>query len=278
MIAILRASLAAFALIGLIGLAPPARAASLWSEGTGAKLRLLAGAPEGAGADRVHWAGIEIALDRGWKTYWRSPGDSGIPARIDAAASRNLKAIELLWPAPERFVDEGGTTFGYKGRVVLPLRITPVDAAAPVILSLAIDYGVCETLCVPVHARAQLLLFGAGPDAAAVAQARARLPAIRGGLVRQGEFGVHAVSLDGSALLVQATAAEGRAELFLEGPPELGLPAPERIASGGNRAVYRLPLDDRLRGRLAGQELVSTMVAGARAVEQRWRVPEVALK
>ena len=59
-------------------------------------------------------AGIELRLAPGWKTYWRYPGDSGIPPRFDFAKSRNVKSVTVRWPAPQRLTDESGTSIGYK--------------------------------------------------------------------------------------------------------------------------------------------------------------------
>src|SRR5689334_18069750 len=96
--------------------------ASPWDGGKSADLRL--------------GAGVEIKLAPGWKTYWRYPGDSGVPPRFDFAGSENVKSVEILWPAPHRFSDESGITIGYKNDVIFPLRIVPQDAAKPVLLRL----------------------------------------------------------------------------------------------------------------------------------------------
>src|SRR5262249_29648678 len=96
----------------------------------------------------------------GWKTYWRYPGDSGVPPRFDFAGSQNVKSVEVVWPAPRRFSDESGITIGYKDGVVFPLRIVPQDAAKPVLLRLKADYAVCEKICIPAEGRAELLLDG----------------------------------------------------------------------------------------------------------------------
>src|SRR5262245_48206912 len=106
---------AAIALIGLGfagGYATPGEAAdaSPWDKGSNWSVRLIGGAAQ-AGLVR---AGIEIKLDPGWKTYWRYPGDSGIPPRFDFAGSGNVKAVAVMWPAPHRFPDGAGHSIGYK--------------------------------------------------------------------------------------------------------------------------------------------------------------------
>src|SRR5262249_5891122 len=119
----------------------------------------------------------ELRLDPGWKTYWRYPGDSGVPPRIDFSRSDNVKTVKVGWPAPHRFSDEGGQSIGYKEHVIFPLSITPVDVRRPVTLGLDLDYAVCEKLCVPVEAESELMLAGDGAShEAAVAAAEARVP------------------------------------------------------------------------------------------------------
>ncbi|MGB3141534.1 MAG: protein-disulfide reductase DsbD domain-containing protein, partial [Aestuariivirga sp.] len=81
------------------------------------KVFLIAGGQEGG----VWQAGILAELEPEWKTYWRMPGDSGIPPQFDWAGSQNSAAIEVGFPVPRRFNDEGGETIGYHDRVVFPV-------------------------------------------------------------------------------------------------------------------------------------------------------------
>src|SRR5690348_3357395 len=131
--------------------------ASPWDGDARASLRLVAGSRTN---DATALAGIEIKLAAGWKTYWRYPGDSGVPPRFDFAGSENVKSIEIAWPAPHRFIDESGTTIGYKDDVIFPLHIVPQDAAKPALLRLKADYAVCEKICIPVEGSTELRLDG----------------------------------------------------------------------------------------------------------------------
>ncbi len=94
---------------------------------------------------------LELLLETGWKTYWRSPGDSGLPPRFDWTGSGNLSAITLHWPAPEAIRSGESLSLGYHDRLVLPLTASPEDPAQPLDLHLSVDLGVCEKVCVPVH-------------------------------------------------------------------------------------------------------------------------------
>jgi DsbC/DsbD-like thiol-disulfide interchange protein len=121
--------------------------ASAWVEDNYSKLRLIAG--NNTTRSPMLRAGIEMELQPGWKTYWRYPGDSGVPPRFVFAGSRNVKTVKLLWPAPQRFVEAGSNSIGYHERVIFPLHVVPNDPARPVILQADVHYAVCKNLCVP---------------------------------------------------------------------------------------------------------------------------------
>lgn len=123
-------------------------------------------------------AGFRIELADGWKTYWRKPGDSGIPPRFDWSGSENLAGVEILWPAPVTFDSFGLLTIGYKRQMVLPLKLEPVDPARPIRLSLNVFYGVCSDICIPAEATLSLEIAPDAPeaDAAPIRAALAALP------------------------------------------------------------------------------------------------------
>ena len=94
-------------------------------------------------------AAIDLVLAPGWKTYWRSPGDAGIPPSFDWSASQNVRAVKVHWPAPSVFDSNGMRTIGYHDRLVLPVEVTPIDPSMPVTLSLRMELGVCDEICLP---------------------------------------------------------------------------------------------------------------------------------
>src|SRR3978361_1490237 len=132
-----------FAATLLASAAVEARAqdASPWQRDGHSAVRLLAGSRSGA----VLMGGIGFQLEPGGKTYWRTPGDSGVPPRFDFSKSDNVEAVTVLWPAPMAFDDgAGGHSLGHKGQVVLPLRIVPKYADKPMMLRAALNYDVWE--------------------------------------------------------------------------------------------------------------------------------------
>src|SRR6201992_3369679 len=151
----LRAAFGVTAALLASSLAVDARAqdASPWIRDGHSAVRLLAGSRSGA----VLLGGIAFQLQPGWKTYWRTPGDSGVPPRFDFSKSDNVEAVTILWPAPLVFDDgAGGTSLGYHDQIVLPLRLVARDVDKPVTLRAEINYAVCEKLCIPVDAKAEL--------------------------------------------------------------------------------------------------------------------------
>jgi DsbC/DsbD-like thiol-disulfide interchange protein len=174
-------SLIGTSLVGT-SLAAAAEQASRWDGDARSAVRLIAGSSPTGKAIR---AGVELRLKAGWHTYWRYPGDAGVPPRIDFAGSQNVKSVDVLWPAPRRIPEEGLVAIGYVSDVIWPLAIVPQNPAKPVTLRLKLDYAVCEKLCVPAEGKAELVLPAAakgqssqGPSAqdAALAAAEARVP------------------------------------------------------------------------------------------------------
>jgi DsbC/DsbD-like thiol-disulfide interchange protein len=144
-----------------LAMAPHFKAAaadsSPWDGDARSAVRLVSGSQGSQpGRDGLLKAGVEMRLATGWKTYWRYPGDSGVPPVFDFSKSENAKSVTVLWPAPHRFDYEGGASIGYKGEVTFPVHVVAENPGRPVKLRLAIDYAVCEKLCVPARGQAVL--------------------------------------------------------------------------------------------------------------------------
>ncbi len=265
------ATLAAFGIVLLAG--APARAAdtSPWVEDNYSAIRLIAGANK-PGADSLR-AGIEIKMQPAWHTYWRYPGDSGVPPRFSFAGSDNLATVKVLYPAPHAFTDEVGTTIGYKGNVILPLRVFPRQKGKPVTLRAKIDYAVCDRLCVPVEAKLELTLSPTGgADNPALAAAEARVPKP----VAAAEAGLTAKRANDDKLkplvFVDLAAPAGQpVEVFVEGPtPEWALPIPKPAPGAPpGHAHFGFELDGLPPGvdPKGPFELTFTIVQGDRATE-----------
>ena len=254
----------------LVVLSPASRAASAPPvKVPGADVILMAGAVSGINAD----AGIELKLAPGWKTYWRYPGDSGVPPRFDWTGSRNMRTADVAFPAPRRFSDgASGHSIGYKGgTVIFPVRVTLEAPGKATRLDLALDFAVCDTLCVPAQAQMSLeVTAGASEANAALAAARAKLPAPAP--MGQAGLGVVSFTVDRASkpavLEVVANTRSDKPDLFAEGPTDAwALPLPARQALGDGRTRFTLPLDGLpTDARWQGATLSLTLVDGADAV------------
>jgi DsbC/DsbD-like thiol-disulfide interchange protein len=227
----MRAALGFAATLVASSLAIEARAedASPWQRDGHSAVRLLAGSRSGP----VLMGGVAFTLQRGWKTYWRTPGDSGVPPRFDFSKSENIEAVTVLWPAPKKFDDgAGGHSLGYQNEIVLPLRIVAKNADRPVTLRADINYAVCEKLCIPVEANAELTFSSvASTEDSALSAALDTVPKP----ARVGDpnpLTIRDVKRDGkSAVLVDVTTPDAKdVNLFVEGPtPGWSLPVPKLL-------------------------------------------------
>jgi DsbC/DsbD-like thiol-disulfide interchange protein len=250
--------------------------ASAWDEDTRSGMRLIAGnAPQNA-ADGALRAGVELKIAAGWKTYWRYPGDSGVPPRFDFTQSTNVKDVTIQWPLPHRFADGSGYSIGYRDAVIFPLRVIPQDKSLPVTLRLKLEYAVCEKLCVPVGAKADLALSrGQSSQDAALAAAEAQVP--KPVSLSEGKaFAIRSVRRDSVAgkplVVVDVMAPEHfSVDLFAEGPSaDWALPLPKAMAeapSGERRFTFEL--DGLPPGAKATDPatLTLTAIAGTDAIE-----------
>src|SRR3954469_21827521 len=264
------------AAIGLAGavatcFALPARAqdSSAWQKDAHSAVRLLAGSRSGP----VLLGGIAFQLQPGWHTYWRNPGDSGVPPRIDFGKSENIEAVTVLWPAPTKFADgAGGISLGYQKEVVLPLRIVAKNPEKPVMLRADINYAVCEKLCIPVEASTELAFTSvASTEDSALSAALDTVPK-PATIGDPNPLTIRDVKREGKNSVLVDVAAPDSAEvnLFVEGPtPDWALPVPKLLPHGppGVRR-FAFDLDGLPPGANPdGAALKLTLVGGERAYE-----------
>jgi DsbC/DsbD-like thiol-disulfide interchange protein len=120
--------------------------------------------------------GIRLTLSPGWKTYWRSPGDSGIPPAFDWTGSENLGEVRIHWPRPAVFLTNGMTSIGYHDGLVLPVEIFPARSGQDVTVALQLDLGVCDEICLPASLGIAGLAAPDGRDSADIKAALAARP------------------------------------------------------------------------------------------------------
>ena len=271
----LHTALIALGIVAIPATSGHAAEESPWSEDIRSAARIIAGTNRNGDAQLR--AGIEIKMQPGWKTYWRYPGDSGVPPQFDFSNSENLKSATVLYPAPYLFKDETGQTIGYKEKVVFPVVVSPQQPGKPVRLRLKVGYAVCEKLCVPAEGRAELML-GSGNSAhnSELSAAEGRVPE----QVTASQAGLTARRINTGTkplVAVDLPAPAGQTvDLFVEGPtPRWALPIPKPVKPApAGRAQFSFELDGSPPGTdPKGQvDLTFTVVTGDRAVEVRSRL------
>jgi DsbC/DsbD-like thiol-disulfide interchange protein len=258
----------------LIGLALPAAALAArsdWSAADRSQLRLLLSAAE----DGRYRGGIEILLEPEWYTYWRNPGEAGIPPRFDFSASENVAAVEVLYPVPERHDDGTSLSLIYRDEVVFPLVVTPVEAERPVLLKLAASYGVCREVCIPTTASSAVAAPPTPePDPLTEARLRAYMSRVPGP-AESGRFEVERLTVEGDSLLVDVRMPDSAyTELFADPPADWYVGQPSFVSRANGVSRYRLDLDDRPQDpALAGQEFRFVAVSGGESIEDIVEIP-----
>jgi suppressor for copper-sensitivity B len=243
-----------------------------------AKVRLIP-AWTAVGESATVELGVHIQLAPGWKTYWRDPGEAGVPPAFDWTGSRNVAGAEIAFPAPKRFESYGSESFGYAGEVVLPVSVALEAAGLAAEVRLTLDYAVCKEICLPVRAELALALPAgpavATPEAALIERFRQRVPRPEGGA-----FAIETVQLAGApgaeTLRVAVRALEGRfqaPELIAEGSATIRYGRPKRsLADDGMTARFELPVEAAVSdASAAGGEVRLTLIDGERAIERRLR-------
>ena len=268
----LRIALGVATTILMSSLAIEARAqdASPWQRDGHSAIRLLAGSRSGT----VLLGGIAFQLQPGWKTYWRTPGDSGVPPRFDFSKSENIEAVTVLWPAPKKFDDgAGGSSLGYHDQVVLPLRIVAKSTDKPVTLRAAVNYAVCDKLCVPVEADVELAFTSVASTEDSVLFAALDTVPKPANVGDPNPLTIRDVKREGKSTVLVDVVAPSEARdinLFVEGPtPDWALPVPkllEHSPSGVKRFAFEL--DGLPPGeKPEGAALKLTLVSGDRSYE-----------
>lgn len=192
--------------------------------------------------------GLVLDLQPGWKTYWRSPGEVGVPPQFNWEGSSNLADVRQLWPAPKRFTAFGIENFGYETQVVFPLEFSLETPGSEVLFALELELLICSDICVPAKVNlSQALPQGSGLDdisAKKIAKALATVPAQE--MPRDVLSTKVYIDSDQTELIAELTASKA----FLEPDifPEFGVGTtfgkPEfRINNGGKLLWARFPIN-----------------------------------
>lgn len=208
----------------------------------------LVTAQDGVGPQSATLSGaLVVDLEPGWKTYWRSPGEVGLPPQLTWQGSKNIANVQMFWPAPKRFTAFGIENFGYQTRVVFPLLVELEEPGSEVELKARIELLVCSEVCVPEIVELGLALPAkVGQDETAgrlIFDALSTVP-------REGRPDwINSVSAfvdpERTELIVEATSSTGfeHPDLFPEFGDGTGLGKPDIRLSNGDRKLWaRFPI------------------------------------
>ncbi|MFT3732310.1 MAG: protein-disulfide reductase DsbD family protein [Hyphomicrobium sp.] len=240
--------------------------ASEWVQGMNNQVRLIAGHAARDGKTALY-AGVDLSMPGGWKTYWRTPGDAGgVPPEFEWDGSENLASATVLYPAPHRIHDKAGDVVGYKNAVLFPVLLTPQDPAKPVTLHGKVAYGICKDICIPAEAELQLVIPPDVGTSGELMDALARVPEHKASDSASPSLAAwHLDQSSGKPKLVLdvAGADPTTADAFVEAPGGIYVPLPKRAADQAGNAVFEVDLTDGVNIKdIKGKPLTVTLIDG----------------
>ena len=236
--------------LGTLPFINSARAALPWSA------QFLGGNFDG----KTYSAGLYIKLEKDWKTYWRNPGDAGVPPSITAEPNSNLANIAVDFPLPLRIVDDSGTAFGYHDEVLFPITVTPKDVGQPLSVHFSSFFGVCQKVCTPAKFEAMLNFSpksAPSTDAALISKWQGLVP-------KRGEI-VKTVAVVDKHLKLELM--NPVSDIFVEGPDNFYFGQPQFDSNGATASLKVAGLKNSTD--LKGIELRVTANTNGQGLEQR---------
>lgn len=231
------------------------------------KVRLIS-ASAATGTAATLDAGLEFKLEDGWKVYWRSPGDAGLPPELDFTTSVAVTGHRLRFPAPERFSILGFDSYGYGDAVILPLELSLASPGRALVASAELIGLVCKDICIPVQ-ETLTLAVGRG-EAVPSAQAR-RIAEYRALVPSDGTAAgveITAAAVAGETLSLRLDRAGSPlarldGDIFIEAGSGYGFAAPAMRQGMASIEVTGKPAED-----LIGETVTITVVGSDFLLEQ----------
>ena len=250
-------------------------ASSEWQREEQVAVRLISAFDSVGGVKSVPF-GLHFKLQHGWKIYWRSPGDAGLPPRLRWNGSSNIESVTIRWPIPQRFSVLGLQTLGYLDEVVLPIDIKLIEPGAAT-LKLQLEYLICEKICIPYVAAFELQLpagkLKLSEHSNLLGRYRAKVPrnddiyglSFESAIVRMNGEKKHEITF-----LARAKDAFTMPDVFIEGPAGSFFGKPKVMVSQDEKtAELRVEAGGISRSNLEKDGLVVTLVDGNRSIEAK---------
>ena len=189
--------------------------------------------------------GVDVALEAGWDTYWRMPGEAGLPPTFDWSGSENIETPIVFWPVPQRITISGFDNFGYTGRVTFPALVKIKEAGKKALVKLKLDLLLCKNICLPQSYMLMLELPAAGsspsPEAHLIGRAFSFIPVT----VPPAHFKPDKIWVGdrGVEIIVKTEKMPQWLDVFIENQDQLALGRPtyDLIPSRGELAIHVPP-------------------------------------
>ena len=229
------------------------------------------------GTNNHYLIGIEIALEPGWKTYWRNPGESGIPTEINFSSSSNLKNAETFYPIPTTHFDGYSNSIVYFDHVIFPIKVVPEDPNLPINLHTLVTYGLCETVCIPGEVALDTTLFPNDTiDKSSLSIINTVLEQIPSPAQPNDKIAITSVEETKNdkgiiGLIITAKIIENglQPDLFVVGPPNIYIEMPEFQYHSKNQGQWFLSLSNIKQRNF---NLHFTLVQESNAIEKIWNL------
>jgi len=203
--------------------------------------------------------GLEFRLAPGWKIYWRTPGEAGLPPTLDLQMANGAPLqSQIEWPVPKRFNAFGFDNFGYADAVILPVAVRGYDRGAALQIRGQIEALVCSDICVPLAGALRLDLADGPAEPSSMAMVIAQFAAKVPRIDALSPIKIATAWQSGSQLKIGfAATSQPVTEIFVEGPAGIAFKQP---VFANNIAVIDVEGD--LKTPLAGQTVDLTVIAG----------------
>jgi len=247
-----------------------------WQRKAEVSVRLVSGV-EGTGNAVEIPLGLDIDLEPGWHTYWRSPGETGLPPQFDWSASLNetgnLESVQILYPTPKRIQEQSLETAGYDADLLLPIIAQVREPGRPLKISASLDILVCNKICVPRRFDLRLDIpsgeAATSPEYAYIEKWRALIPTGPG----VSRIAITNVQRNPTDIFITFTRARDGAdpEIFVESEAGVIFAKPEPQEIGADTASFVLkPAAALPEGvSLRDTPVTVTIVDGAESLEQK---------
>ena len=243
-------------------------ASSNWVDTDGGRIRLSTLDPTKDGQIR---AVLDVDLLPGWKTYWRDPGEAGVPPTIQVGESVNINDAEIHFPAPERIEDAYSIWAGYDYPVLFPITLKQSDPGAASVLEADVFLGICKSICIPFQTSFTVKI---DPDTPANAFEERLVKRAFEALPEQAGHGFdiveHEVGDGGKSLILSVVTPKRDydGELFVTGPPGWRFNTPQITSHDGNVVTYQVEANGNPEGEtLNGAALRLLVKASGRSME-----------